>query len=264
MAKNTWMQKNMDKNKVIQENQFIPAILFFFICLFLYTKFVGPLPFSINSVQTTKTSLFQVQGDGKATEIPNTALISFGVTKQAATVADAQNQTNTTINAILDAIKQLGIDTKNITTTNYSIYPNYDYTTGKQTANGYTVSQDIELKLSPVEKASKAVDIVTANGASNVGGITFTLDDQSQKQLQDKARKMAIDAAKQKAESLASLAGIHLGRIVDVQENINTPIPIRYGAGLNKAPLTADSTPTQLPTGETTINTTVTLSYETY
>jgi len=254
----------MNNNKLIQENQFIPAILFFFVCLFLYTKFVGPLPFSINSVQTTKTNLFQVSGDGKATAVPNTALISFGVTKQAATVADAQNQTNSTINSILDAIKQLGLDTKDITTTNYSIYPNYDYSTGKQSATGYTVSQNIELKLSPIEKASKAVDIVTANGANNVSGISFILDDQSQKQLQDKARKMAIDTAKQKAQSLANIAGIHLGRIVDIQENTNTPIPLRFGAVTNKAPLTADSTPTQLPSGETTVNTTVTISYETY
>lgn len=240
-------------------------IFFFFLCLFLYTKFIGPFPFNINSVQTTKTNLFEVQGEGKAIAIPNTASISFGVTKQATNVADAQNQTNTTINTILNAIKQLGIEPKDITTTNYSIYPNYEYSTGKQAANGYTVSQNIELKLSPIEKASKAVDILTAKGADMVGGLTFTLDDQSQKQMQDKARKMAVESAKQKAQNLAGIAGIHLGRVVDVQENTNTPGGVMYGGiGLMKAVPEGASPPTQLPTGQTTISTTVTLSYETY
>ena len=40
---------------------------------FLYTKFAGPVPFSVNSIQTTKTNLFSVSGEGKATGIPDTA-----------------------------------------------------------------------------------------------------------------------------------------------------------------------------------------------
>lgn len=255
----------MKKDNYIHENPYIPAIIIFFVLLFLYTKFIGPIPFSLNSVQTTKTNLFQVQGDGKATAIPDTALISFGVTKQAPNVLDAQNQTNSAVQNILQAIKNLGINEKNITTTNYSIYPNYDYTFNKQTANGFTANQNIELKLSPIEKASSAIDTATANGATNVSGITFILDDQSQKQVQDKARKMAIDNAKQKAQSLANLAGIHLGRIVDIQENSNIPVPIHYGGvAMMKSANTSDQAPTQLPTGETTVSTTVTISYETY
>src|SRR6185312_2179540 len=114
-------------------NKIIASILFFFLCLFLYTKFIGPFPFAVNSITTTKTDLFQVTGEGSATAVPDTAHISFGVTKQASTVTDAQNQKNTAVSSILDALKQIGVSTQDLKTTNYSVNPNYDFNGGSQT-----------------------------------------------------------------------------------------------------------------------------------
>lgn len=254
--------KRVNMNEKHSESAIV-GIIFFFLALFVYTKFVGPLSFSVNSVNTTKTTLFQVSGDGKATAIPNTATVSFGVTKTASTVADAQNQANTTTTNIVNGIKTFSIDTKDIKTTNYSVNPNYNYNSGNQAITGYTVTQTIELKISPIEKASRAVDIATQNGANIVNNLAFILDDKTQQDIQNKARQQAIDNAKQKAQSLAQSAGMHLGKIVDIQENVNSnPISMRANAQL-KIDTTA-SEPTQLQTGESTYTTTVTLSYETY
>lgn len=239
------------------------GIIFFFVALFIYTRFVGPIPFSVNSINTTKTTLFQVSGEGKATAIPNTATLSFGVTKISSSVADAQTQLNTATTNILNSMKSLNIDTKNITTTNYSVNPNYNFTSGSQTITGYTVTQNIEVKVSPIEKVSRAVDIATQNGANIIGNITFVLDDKTQEDTQSKARQQAINNAKQKAQSLAQAAGMHLGKIVDVQENVNANPILMRPTTLLKTDTTA-SEPTQLPTGESTYTTTVTLSYETY
>src|SRR5258708_36281628 len=107
------------------------TVLFIFLFLFLYFKLAGPIPFAINSVQTTKSNVFQVTGDGKATAIPDIANISFGVTKQASTIADAQSQTNSAMQNTLDSLKQNGIDDKDVKTTDYSVNPNYDYNAGR-------------------------------------------------------------------------------------------------------------------------------------
>lgn len=240
------------------------GVIIFFLSLFLYTKFIGPIPFSIDSVTTNKINLFQAQGTGQVTAIPNTAEVSLGVTKTAATVADAQNQVNTTTQNILDSLKNLGVDAKDITTTNYSLNPQYDYTSG-QKVTGYTVTQNIDVKLTPIDKANKAVDAATADGANIVGGITFTVDDATKKSLEDKARKMAVDDAKQKAQSLANAAGIHLGRVIDIQETTDQPIirPLLMNAG-GGSMAKIDQTTTQLPVGQSTITSNVTISYETY
>jgi uncharacterized protein len=232
-----------------------------FIVFFLYVKFVGPVPFSVNSVQTTKTNLFSVSGTGKVTGIPDTAVVSIGVTKTASTVALAQNQTNTAANKIIQDLKNLGIAEKNIKTTDYNVNPNYDYTMG-QNITGYTVTQTLEASIAPIDVANKAIDVATADGANLVNGVTFTFNDKTKKDLEDKAREEAVDMAKEKADSLAKATGIRLGRIVDVQEsNGYQPRPILMEA---QSVGNAKSAPTQLSPGENSISIDITLSYETY
>ena len=62
------------------------AVVLFFILLFAYTKLAGPIPFSLNSITTTKTDTFSVSGEGKVTMMPDIAVVSAGVTAQGATV----------------------------------------------------------------------------------------------------------------------------------------------------------------------------------
>lgn len=237
----------------------IVTITFLFVALFLYTKFTGPIPFSVNSIQTNKTNLFTASGTGKATAVPNTAQLSLGVTKTAKTISDAQNQANTVINKLTTDLKSLGILETDIKTTNYNVYPNYDYTNGKQITNGYTVSQNLEVKVKQIDKANSAIDIATVDGTNMVGGLSFILDDQTQKDLENKARKEAVQNAKDKAQSLANAAGIKLGRIVDVQESNNTPLPM-YRTMMAGGGETDQKT--NVSPGKNTVEINVTLSYE--
>lgn len=242
----------------------ILTIFFIFLCIFVFSKVFGPIPFSVNSINTNKSNLFTVSETGEATGVPDTALIGFGVIKQAATVEVAQKQVNEVINRITDDLKKLGVEEKNIKTTGYSVNPDYDYKSGTQKINGYNVAASIEVKLKPVEKANMAIDIATKNGATNVGGVQFVLNDEDQKKLEDEARLEAVKKAKEKAKSLASAAGIKLGRVVDVQETGNTPMPMYGGRGSGDLIQKAEEIPTELNPGENKISITITLSYETY
>ena len=102
------------------------TVLFILVGLFLYTKIAGPIPFSVNSISTTKSDIFSVSGTGKATVIPDTAKVSLGITVNRPTVASAQNEANRIMNQIIKDLKAIGVDEKKIKTTNYSVYPNYD------------------------------------------------------------------------------------------------------------------------------------------
>ena len=234
------------------------TIIFIFLGLFIYTKLFGPIPFSVNSIQTTKTNLFSVSGVGKATAIPNTARLSLGVTKTASSVTLAQDQTNVTTNKIIEDLKSLGVEKKNIKTTNYNVSPNYDFNRG-QTITGYTVTQTLEIKTS-IDTANKVIDVATENGANIISGVNFTFDDKTKKELEEKARNEAVKEAKEKAESLAKATGIRLGKIVDVQESAGfEPRPVMMQA------LDAEkSDDTQLQPGENSITINITLFYETF
>src|SRR5688572_10691427 len=110
----------------------IIGVTTFFVLLFLFTKFIGPIPFSVNSVSTQKTDTFQVTGEGKVVVKPDTAFVSVGIQASGATVKTVQDQINNTISKISSAIKNLGVDEKDIQTTNYSINPNIDYQNNNQ------------------------------------------------------------------------------------------------------------------------------------
>ena len=260
------------------------VVLITFVLLYVFTKVLGPIPFAVNSITTTKTDMFTVSGEGEVSAIPETAHIQAGVTKTALTVVDAKNQVNSITNAILAELKTMGIEEKSIKTTNFSIYPNYSDTPLPQqepvvesrlmaepvilpkpidtnNSKGYVVSQNIEIKVTPIEKANQVVDLLTNRGANVLGGIQFVLADEVREKLEQKAREEAIKKAKTKANTIAHSAGIRLGRIINVQES---------GFGFNPSYMRADDLSqkevdqyTNLQAGENTVRMTVTLFYET-
>lgn len=234
-------------------------IIVIFLGLFLYTKLAGPIPFSVTSVQTTKQDLFRVQGSGEATEVPNTATVSFGISQQAQSVTSAQEKVNQTAKRLVDALKEIGVGKKNIKTTNYSAYPNQDFQEGNR-ITGYTVSQNFEVKVKPIDKLNQAIDAATQSGANMVGGISLELDEQTQKRVEEKARREAVKNAKEKAENLAKIAGMRLGRIIDVQENFGEPPIVLRGMAEKQV---GGEGETSISPGQNTIRITITLSYET-
>lgn len=248
-------------------------IVFFFICLFIFTKLFGPIPFTVNSIQTVNNNLFTVQGVGKEKAVADTAMVSLGVTVTASSAQEAKNQINTTTNKIVADLKKLGIEEKDIKTVNLSVYPNTPSTPQPLTPDlqapvslretmiaSYTGSETIEVTTKSIELANKAIDVATQNGANTLGTPTFVINEEKRKELTKLARKKAIVAAKQQAEQLASEAGIRLGNVVNVQEN--SAGGIYYGAMTKEQDVSSDQR-TELNAGENEVVVTVTLSYET-
>lgn len=234
-------------------------ILAFFLLLFVYTKFAGPLPLSVNSVTTQKSQTFDVTGEGKVTVKPDTAFVTAGIQSQAQTVKQAQEQINSIINKVSEALKQLGIDTKDIQTTNYHIYPIYDYLGNTQRINGYTAGTNLSIKVSDIDKINQVIDTATANGANQVSGVSFDVSDKTK--IESEAREKAVEAAKKKATEASRIAGFRLGRIINYSENFQGfggPVPLVERALDAKA----TGTPTEVEPGSKDITVTVTLNYE--
>lgn len=250
----------------------IVTIGLLFLAFFVYTKLAGPIPFFINSVTTTKTDLFTAQGEGKITAVPDSATLSIGITQTGKTVQDAKDKTNSATQKVLLALKDLGILEKDIKTTNYSVNPNYGnnneiapmmYPIRDNGANitGYTVTQNLEIKIKQTDNVNKAIDAVTKSGANLIGGVNFTFSDELLEKLEDKARKDAVINAKKKAQSLANASGLRLGKIINVVESSSFPRPMLAEA-LKAQSL--DNIQTQVTPGENTVTINVTIYYETY
>ncbi len=222
------------------------------VAIVIGVRFLPSIP--ISSVVTQKQTDFTVTGTGKVTTIPDTAIISLGVQITKPTIKSAKDEANTIVNKTLETLKKLGIESKDIKTENYSIYPNYDWTNGKNRITGYNVSQNLVVTVRDLDKINDVIDQTTALGLNTVGNINLTVNEDKLKELQQEARAEAVKEAKTKAESLSSAASMTLGRIINITES--EPF-------LPRPFMMAEKTDTNIQPGSTDITSTVVLTYET-
>lgn len=237
----------------------IGNIVLFFVLLFLYSKFGPSLPISV--LTQTKGEPMMVTETGKATVVPDIAKVTIGIEEQGQTLKQVQNSVNTKSKTLTDSFKKLGIDEKDIKTTNYNVYPEYDYQITPYRINGYRISTNYEVKITDFEIVNEVLTIATSTGANIIGNMSFEVNEKTKEKLTQEAREKAVTLAKNKAEGLAKASGITLGKIINVTESTGFDYP-RPVMTMGKE-MTADTLETaNIQAGETEISVTVSLSYE--
>jgi uncharacterized protein YggE len=234
------------------------------LALVLVTKYVAPIPLSVTQTTTEKASAFSATGRSTVSTIPDRVDISLGVSLKEANIQQAQARANGIIQKINTDLQALGVSKDDIKTQNYSIYPNYDYQNGGQQILGYSVDVTLTVSLTDFEKLNKAVDLATQAGANQVSGIQFTLSEEKEREVKAKARQEAIEDAKTNAKDLAGLAGMKLGKVVNIVEDNGMSAPVPYlaaEAAMGRGG--AGGSPTNIQPGSTNYSYTVTISYET-
>lgn len=187
-----------------------------------------------------------VEADGKVTITPNIAVTTMGMTAEGKNVAEAQQKNTQVMNKLLEKVKALGVDKADVQTANYSIFPNYDYTDGKQTIRNYQVNQSVTIKIRDLTKANQVLALAGEVGANNVSGLQFTVDNRDA--YKEEARDAALKKIAAKRDALARSLGVSLRSIVSYNEYEVTGAGDEfkgYGMGGN-----ADAVVAALPTIE--------------
>ena len=213
-----------------------------------------------------------MSGAGEIFAVADTATFSVTVRETAKQVKDAQDAATKKGNDIIAYLKAQGIEEKDIKTIDYSVQPQYEWTRaacssegfcppGRQVLTGFQVSQTLSVKVRDTKKAGELLSGVGTRGASEVSGLSFTIDDEDA--LNAQARDEAIADAQKKAEELADSLGVTLVRVVGFQES-TSPYPPMYAYGMGSAERAMDlkaSVP-EVPVGENKIVSNVTITYE--
>jgi uncharacterized protein YggE len=208
-----------------------------------------------------------VSGRGEIMVKPDIATISFGVSAENMDVAKAQTESAEKMNKIIDFLRENKIEEKDIKTTNYNIYPRYDYPRtavypygNRQVLVGYVVSQTVEVKIRDLTKTGDVLSGVGTFGVTDVSGLNFSLDKIEDKQKE--ARNLAIEDARKEAKVLAKSLGVRLIEITNFSESGRAPM--YYGfekAALGMGGDNAMVSP-QIPVGENTITSNVSITYK--
>ncbi len=176
---------------------------------------------------TAERDTITISGQGKVTAVPDIAVIEVGLVTEKPNVASAQKENTEKMNRLIKKVKELGVEDKDIQTSYYNIYPQYDWPNGKQVLRGYQVNQGISIKIRNLDKIGDILAAAGEGGANQVSGLSFNIDDPEE--LRQEARIKGLENAKEKAEALAKVAGVKLGKIVSFSEYSEIP-PVPYKA----------------------------------
>ncbi|TSC64545.1 MAG: hypothetical protein G01um1014106_75 [Parcubacteria group bacterium Gr01-1014_106] len=202
-----------------------------------------------------------VNGTGEVQGKPDVARVLLGVQTGAQPSAKAAlDSLSKRFNAIVAALKALGIKEDDIKTTNFSMSPQYDFQNAPGQIRGFEASEHVQVTIHDLDKIGEIIAKTTGEGANQVGGVTFEMDDPNA--LQTEAQEKAIADARKNAEQLAKALGVRLGRVKTFSVSSPTP-PIPVFA--ERAAIGGDgSAPVAppIPVGTNEITATVTITYE--
>lgn len=178
-----------------------------------------------------------VVGRGEVSVKPDVAHTNVGVEITSPTVAAAITEARSRMNAVLDALKKLGIADKDIQTSNFSIsferqqqpQPMMETAPGGTVTNTvagvYHVSNMVSVTIRDLDKVGAVLDAAIEAGANNIWGVNFSLDNTNAPEAQ--AREQAITDAKARAEALAKLTGVTVGDVMAISEVVSGgPVPV--------------------------------------
>jgi hypothetical protein len=201
-----------------------------------------------------------VSAEGKVNVKPDIAIANLSVVTQGKTVKAVTQEGNTKMAAVIEAVKKLSIDSKDVTSTQYNLYPQYSYPDNQVAQlSGYSLNQDIQIKVRNLENVENVLDAGIAAGANQVGQLSFDIDDPSG--VKKEARQQAFTTAKEKALEMANAAGVKLGRVVTFSEDQGYQQPVYANYSMDMM-AKSESAGAAIEPGSKEMNISVSVTYE--
>ena len=189
-----------------------------------------------------------VNGEAKQQLANQIAHFNVSVTQTNKDKETAVEAVNREMDKIIKAVKDFGIDAKDITTQNVSVY---------EMEKQWQASNSLEIILKEVGQASALTDLLQGFSLAQVSGPSFSLDNAVNNDAE--LLTQAVEDARQKAAKVAEASGRRLGKVLTVSEGVSSqPWPLyRELAVSDKA-----GTPAPVEPGSSQTSKTVTVVFE--
>ena len=247
-----------------------------------------------NGIPYEGPSGISVSGTGKASAAPDLAVVSLGVEAQADTAAEARSSAATAMTSVIDALTEAGVAEADIQTRRFNISPRYQhveiercdeddggsistssagtstvdteggqesasektcYTAWENRLIGYSVSNQATVKVRNLDNTGSIIDSVAeaAGDLVRINGVNFQIGDTQA--LADEARENAVADLLRKAQMLADLSDVKLGRLVYLNEGAPYSPPQPLYARAESFQADSGSSITPIATGELEVST---------
>lgn len=222
---------------------------------------IEPAPSTEPAAGSTNTIIATAIGEYNVA--PDVAYVNIGMTTSGSSAEEVQKINDENMSKVLEAIKNAGIADNEISTSDYSVYPEYNYASTRQTIKGFVAVNRATITINDINNVGKVLQAAHNAGANDIGNISFSIKNRNE--AYNAALSGAIQAARSRAQVMADAAGVQLGGLVQVSEtSYSTPYVQRsYSNYVGEAePQAADSTASSISTGELKINANATVVFE--
>ena len=178
---------------------------------------------SLPGIQDSTIPSVTVQGQGSMTMPPDQATIRFSISDKGRNLDLIKNNVGNITSRFLEFTDNLGINKKNLRTTNINIFPEYTYIpkTGKRIFDGYKINRNITVNLENLTLLGQLIEGAINLGVNNINPPMFSTKNASEVNI--KLHTLAMEDAKNKAIALATSVNATIGRAIDV-----SAVPISF------------------------------------
>ncbi len=175
------------------------------------------------NIDVSKLPTIQVTGTAEIQVVPDTATLSFAVSKKNKSVAAAKKENDETVAKVTDLAKRFSIAAIDVKT---------DYIRVREAtkrvkiqgsddgfedvADGFLVSRNLVVKLRDISKFESFLTALLDAGVNDVGSVVFSSSEL--RKYKDQARAQAIRAAQEKAIAIAGAIKQEVGRAISIEE----------------------------------------------
>lgn len=202
------------------------------------------------------------QGTAEISAKPDMFTIVSNVSITENTVAKAQDAVSAVIAGATAKLIELGALEEDITTENFSYYPEYDYSgsTGNPRLIGYRVNHSLRVTCRDLGMLDSVMAVLTDCGMTETWNVSFDLFNRSE--LYRQALSLAIDAAKEKAETMAQASGLTIKGVETVEERSSGDVARYANTTEDAVMLKASGVGSSIRSGDVGVSASVTVVYQ--
>jgi uncharacterized protein YggE len=231
--------------------------------LLLSSLAAAPAAAQKEAMSSSPIPVLTVSADGESRAAPDEATVRLGVSAQAPTAREVQDQVNRIAGAILEAVRRLGIPADHIQTSELNLGPVYGQDrTGSEVQEprivGYQSSNVVSVQVEQLDKVGPVIDAGLGAGANRLEGVAFGLRDD--RKARAEALTRAVEEARGKADALARALKVRLVRILEVSEGGISVMPQPFVRGRMAMETAMADTP--VSAGQVGVTASVTVRWE--
>lgn len=218
-------------------------------------------PTTVHQAAPEAVRTLSVDGVGVVYLTPDVVYITIGVNTQKENASEAVSLNKDQTTAVIQAIKDAGVEDKDIRTNNFSIWSNPQYDEFGQLSGKvlYVVDNTVNVTVRDLDKLGDLLDSAITAGANSIYSIQFDVEDKSA--AVQEARTQAVEKAKTQAAELAATSGVSLGEIQFISYYEGGTSPYFFGGKGGGGGAVSEAANVPIQPGQLAVTVTVNMTY---